>query len=389
MAVILSTCTGSTVATTRESGKVGFGSNGRLLGSENLKMLKKGNKTSLRAGGYIQGARYLPARDPPHICIKAAVSAESTGEKKSLPEDAKKALIRAVANTDRGKTTTPEQRKRILKMIIELENSNPTENPVSSAFLSGYWSLLYTAPVDERTADKYAGTQEGPFLARVKPFAFGSIKQTRSSQKRLAIRILSQDCNSGPCGTKKRNRLSTAQLERLVYCHCNLRLLDHTAISSEPRQMNVDKIDIEKVKNISNIPREELDIYTIADESGDSETDAASACASGTGSDADAVDADTEEGVAKNIAEFTFLGKNGALTIEGSAAPSCVKGKETTRLEVKFKNFFVRLGGWTSPIISLQWINPQGWVDTTYLDHEMRIGRGDKGSVFLAVRAKM
>ncbi|MCO5581173.1 hypothetical protein L7F22_035051 [Adiantum nelumboides] len=160
--------------------------------------------------------------------------------------------------------------------------------------------------------------------------------------KRLAVRILSQDCSSGPCErnwstwalfhTKKRNRLSTAQLERLVYCHCNLRLLDHT------RQVNVDKIDIQKMKDIPDIPREELDIYTMlyeemsapahqtrassrrsrsarggastsaavlspsssgsADEGGGSETDAASASASGTGtsSDADAEDADTEEG---------------------------------------------------------------------------------------------
>ncbi|MCO5559909.1 hypothetical protein L7F22_013513 [Adiantum nelumboides] len=169
--------------------------------------------------------------------------------------------------------------------------------------------------------------------------------------KRLAIRSLSQDCSSGPCErnwstwalfhTKKRNRLSTAQLERLVYCHCNLRLLDHTTSSLEPRQVNVDKIDIEKVKDIPDIPREELDIYTMlyeemsapahqtrassrrsrsarggastsaavpstsslgnADEGGDSETYAASASASSTGSDADAEDADSEDADAEEV----------------------------------------------------------------------------------------
>lgn len=91
--------------------------------------------------------------------------------------------------------------------------------------------------------------------------------------KRLAIRVLSQDCSSGPCErnwstwalfhTKKRNRLSTAQLERLVFCHCNLRLLEHTSTSPEPRQVNVDKVDIEKVHDIPDIPREEMDIYTM------------------------------------------------------------------------------------------------------------------------------
>ncbi len=28
----------------------------------------------------------------------------------------------------------------------------------------------------------------------------------------------------------------------------------------------------------------------------------------------------------------------------------------------------------------------QGWVDTTYLDDDFRIGRGDKGSVFVTAR---
>ena len=28
----------------------------------------------------------------------------------------------------------------------------------------------------------------------------------------------------------------------------------------------------------------------------------------------------------------------------------------------------------------------QGWVDTTYLDSDFRIGRGDKGSVFVTQR---
>ncbi len=31
---------------------------------------------------------------------------------------------------------------------------------------------------------------------------------------------------------------------------------------------------------------------------------------------------------------------------------------------------------------------PQGWIETTYLDEDLRIGRGDKGSIFVASRAK-
>ena len=93
------------------------------------------------------------------------------------------------------------------------------------------------------------------------------------AQKRLAIRVLSQDCCSGPrerhwntwalFPAKKRNMLSTAQFERLVYCHCNLRLLENYHASAVPREVNVDNIDIEKGNGIPNIPEEKIDIYTM------------------------------------------------------------------------------------------------------------------------------
>eukprot|EP00250_Pteridium_aquilinum_P011167 c19880_g1_i3 orf=333-986(-) len=169
--------------------KVLFECNGFRSRSENVKMYNSGKKARVKLLGNAQGAKSLNGmRDkcnegPQFPRIKAAARSELREETKEPNlEDAKKALIRAVANTNRGKNTTLEQRKHILKMINELEIANPTKNPVNSPFLSGYWSLLYTAPVDEETADKYAGTQEGPFLARIKPFAFGSIRQTRSSQ---------------------------------------------------------------------------------------------------------------------------------------------------------------------------------------------------------------
>lgn len=65
--------------------------------------------------------------------------------------------------------------------------------------------------------------------------------------QKIAIRILSQDCTSVACErnwsvfslihTKRRNRLSTAQLERLVYVHANLRLLKKLNDTREPLQV--------------------------------------------------------------------------------------------------------------------------------------------------------
>ncbi|KAH7291070.1 hypothetical protein KP509_30G075200 [Ceratopteris richardii] len=67
-------------------------------------------------------------------------------------------------------------------------------------------------------------------------------------QRKLAIRVLSQDCSTGPTErnwstwalfhTKKRNRLSSEQLERLVYCHCNLKLLEKKGNYTHPLQMS-------------------------------------------------------------------------------------------------------------------------------------------------------
>ena len=36
--------------------------------------------------------------------------------------------------------------------------------------------------------------------------------------------------------------------------------------------------------------------------------------------------------------------------------------------------------------IPLGWLSPVGYVDTPYLDDELRISRGDKGSLFVAAR---
>ncbi|KAH9331759.1 hypothetical protein KI387_003867, partial [Taxus chinensis] len=93
----------------------------------------------------------------------------------------KRDIIKAVANTNRGKDTTADKKQYILRLIEALEARNPTTSPVDSPLLPGLWSLLYTAPTDEKV-DKYAGAEEGPFLARLKPVSFGTVRQTASFQ---------------------------------------------------------------------------------------------------------------------------------------------------------------------------------------------------------------
>ncbi|PSC69346.1 Plastid lipid-associated fibrillin conserved domain [Micractinium conductrix] len=70
------------------------------------------------------------------------------------------------------------------------------------------------------------------------------------------------------------------------------------------------------------------------------------------------------------------------LCVSGSteqATPSCVA--------VRFDSFTARVGGLPEAALSLAWLRPLGYVDTLYLDAEMRISVGDKGGLFVLRRA--
>ncbi|KAH7439143.1 hypothetical protein KP509_04G047200 [Ceratopteris richardii] len=66
-----------------------------------------------------------------------------------------------------------------------------------------------------------------------------------------ALKVLSQDCSSGACErnwsafalihTKVRNRLSPQQMEKLIYCRTNLRMLQNIPNMETLKQVNVDR----------------------------------------------------------------------------------------------------------------------------------------------------
>eukprot|EP00471_Norrisiella_sphaerica_P012842 CAMPEP_0184503910 /NCGR_PEP_ID=MMETSP0113_2-20130426/52172_1 /TAXON_ID=91329 /ORGANISM="Norrisiella sphaerica, Strain BC52" /LENGTH=216 /DNA_ID=CAMNT_0026893495 /DNA_START=173 /DNA_END=823 /DNA_ORIENTATION=+ len=92
---------------------------------------------------------------------------------------------------------------------------------------------------------------------------------------------------------------------------------------------------------------------------------------------------DVDTGKVQNLAKFTFLGRPGTLNIQGSCSVA-----SPTRVDVTFEAVDIRIEGLGSWRVPLNWVNPKGWVETTYLDPDFRIGRGDKGSVFIAARTK-
>mmetsp|Transcript_111 Transcript_111/g.256 ORF Transcript_111/g.256 Transcript_111/m.256 type:complete len:271 (-) Transcript_111:203-1015(-) len=101
-----------------------------------------------------------------------------------------------------------------------------------------------------------------------------------------------------------------------------------------------------------------------------------------------------DDGKVENRAEFDIFGAACELKIMGSCAqvPAEETDGEARRLAVAFDSVQFKLGPLGPLSIPLSWANggkgPQGWVDTTYLDEELRVGRGDKGSIFVAARRK-
>ncbi|KAK9854794.1 hypothetical protein WJX84_010153 [Apatococcus fuscideae] len=94
-------------------------------------------------------------------------------------------------------------------------------------------------------------------------------------------------------------------------------------------------------------------------------------------------------GKAENLAEFSIANAiNGSLNILGAVTPSQDTAFQGTRVNVEFTAFDLKLGP-LQTTIPLGWIKPKGWIQTTFLDSELRVGRGDKGSIFLAARQKI
>ncbi|GJP37346.1 hypothetical protein CLOM_g21763 [Closterium sp. NIES-68] len=206
------------------------------------------------------------------------VAAAGTGAGESVKE-LKQQLLRAVGGTQRGKAASPQQRQQILRLIEQLEAANPTPSPMQSPLLAGTWALVYIAPT-AASSNTLDASEEGPFLARVKPLALGGVRQKASLQ--------------------------------IIH---------------------------------------------------------------------------PEEGRAENVALFTAWGVDGELRIDAECKAPAEESKRGVRSTVRFLSFKLALGplGFTLP---LSLISPTGWIDVTYIDEEVRVTRGDKGSVFLATRVK-
>jgi PAP_fibrillin len=67
----------------------------------------------------------------------------------------KSALLNAIAGTNRGLLANPVQKQAILAAIAQLEDRNPTPQPLSSSRLEGDWRLLYTTSTGILGIDRF------------------------------------------------------------------------------------------------------------------------------------------------------------------------------------------------------------------------------------------
>lgn len=61
-------------------------------------------------------------------------------------------------------------------------------------------------------------------------------------------------------------------------------------------------------------------------------------------------------------------------------SPTCVA--------VRFDRFTARVAALPEAAASLAWLRPLGYVDTLYLDSELRVSVGDKGGLFVLRRLR-
>lgn len=95
---------------------------------------------------------------------------------------------------------------------------------------------------------------------------------------------------------------------------------------------------------------------------------------------------DTARGWVSNQARFSVLGQQGIIQVDG---PARIEGSaDGSRLVATFTEAELRWGHYIRIPFPISAFSPTGYIDTLYLDADMRISKGDKGSFFIARRTE-
>ena len=92
---------------------------------------------------------------------------------------------------------------------------------------------------------------------------------------------------------------------------------------------------------------------------------------------------DVARGEIFNIVEFAAFGRRARITVTGTIAR-----ESPTSLAVVFVASSIEGLPFAPPVVRVPLPRPRGYVETTFLDDEMRISRGSRGTLFVTVRAR-
>lgn len=252
-------------------------------------------------------------------------------------EQRKRRLVQLCARTDRGKSATPEVAAEIESIVAALEAVNPTKDPaVNKELLTGKWSLLYTGASAEDAA-KRAELEGaiGSALTEVSGSSGNVAKKRDDDDDDAGSSSDGGGGGGGGLGEKEKGG------------------------DAKPMGRTISTFSGDAVDNRGNFQ-----------------------------------DIDAFKGEVLNRAELAMFGVPLEVEIVASCTPVDPRatGGESRRLAVAFRKVRLTLGSLPTLTIPLGWVNggrgPEGWLDTTYLDDDMRLGRGDKGSTFVTVRRK-
>lgn len=96
-----------------------------------------------------------------------------------------------------------------------------------------------------------------------------------------------------------------------------------------------------------------------------------------------------EQRILNNVEQdFGFITVGGSFRVSDSVKTRAVVAFD--RADIELKNGFVLSLGFLFSIVAAVkgGIKDNGWLETTFLDEDMRIGRGNKGSLFVLTRDK-
>ena len=290
------------------------------------------------SSGVPLGARSIGCRRG----IPSSSSSQTTNETERLLTlaERKQLLIRLCANTDRGKSASVETAAAIEAQVRAIEELNATSDPAVSPKISGRWSLIYTGASADAAARR--AEKEGTIGSAITEVTGSSGNVARGASKDKSGTV--------SYGTSTGNARLASYLEGGDG-------IGGDEDVKKPLGRTIGTLNKKGVlENLGNFQ----DIYL-------------------------------DEGMVENRAELKLLGFPLEVKIEASCVPvDAETTAEKVRLAVAFKRVALTFGKLPLLKFPLDWINngtgPQGWLDTTFLDDDMRLGRGDKGSTFVTVR---